>query len=320
MPIRLSPRRARTARRALCASLAALCALLAAPSPALAGDAPRDYDEYVALGDSWSADVALLTNVSSEHVPYACFQSTWNYPKKVAQELGVATFRDATCGSATTKELAQPQDIDYAGLVRGVNAPQFDRLTPTTDLVTVGIGGNDAGLASILRGCFNLLPEPLGRPCRTHWVQGGKDTMSQQIEAVEDKVYEALLRTHQLAPNATVLAVDYLAGAPTDRGCFPFVQILDDDLVWLGGKLKELNAVLARAVTRAREDADGFDVRLVDTYSGSVGHDICKLPGTKWVEGFVPVTTNPPGLAVPFHPNELGAAHQAAAVLGALGR
>ena len=26
----------------------------------------------------------------------------------------------------------------------------------------------------------------------------------------------------------------------------------------------------------------------VDTYASSVGHDVCRLPGNKWVEGLVP--------------------------------
>lgn len=40
------------------------------------------YDEYVALGDSWSADTTLmLTNISTDGVPLGCAQATYNYPK-----------------------------------------------------------------------------------------------------------------------------------------------------------------------------------------------------------------------------------------------
>jgi len=38
-----------------------------------------------------------------------------------------------------------------------------------------------------------------------------------------------------------------------------------------------------------------------DTYLDSVGHDVCKLPPTRWFEGLVP--TMP---AYPLHPNALG--------------
>ncbi|NGN70411.1 SGNH/GDSL hydrolase family protein, partial [Streptomyces sp. A7024] len=321
-----TPRPSRPTR--LAGAVTAAAALLATALPAQAASAPEDrqFKEYVALGDSWSADVALFMNVSSEHTPYACFQSTWNYPKKVAERLKVTSFRDATCGSATSEHFTRAQEINHLGVAQGTNPPQFDRLTPTTDLVTMGIGGNDADLAGAAVSCFNLLPSlellpglalpaPFGGQCRKGWVRDGVDELSQRIAPVEDKVYRALKRTHRLAPKATVLVVDYLAAVPTDRGCYPYVPVNDGDLMWLGEKLKELNAALARAVARADRDVEAFDVRLVDTYSGSVGHDVCQWPGTKWVEGLVPLTVNPPGLAVPLHPNELGADHQAASVL-----
>ena len=70
--------------------------------------------------------------------------------------------RDATCGSATTDDFYAPAGPPPAG---GQNPPQFDRLTRTTDLVTVGIGGNDAGIAGAGMDCLNLLPvdNPLRR-------------------------------------------------------------------------------------------------------------------------------------------------------------
>lgn len=81
---------------------------------------------------------------------------------------------------------------------------------------------------------------------------------------------------------------------------------------WLAAKLRELNAMLARV---ARDTG----VTLVDTYSTSKGHDVCQLPGKKWVEGVLPLSADPVGPAIPFHPNQLGADHQARTVLDLLG-
>jgi hypothetical protein len=50
----------------------------------------------------------------------------------------------------------------------------------------------------------------------------------------------------------------------------------------------------------------------VDTYTSSVGHDVCRLPGSKWVEGFVPTAP-----ASPVHPNALGMANSAEQVVAA---
>ncbi|MGY0017432.1 GDSL-type esterase/lipase family protein [Streptomyces sp. YJ-C3] len=311
-------------RRLLAAALAALPLLLAHPATAAPRDPVPRYHEYVALGDSWSADVTPV-GIRTDQVPSGCAQSAWNYPRQVAAALKVPAFKDATCGAATSDHLRAAQDVTYVpGLLDGVNQPQLDRVSKTTDLVTFGFGGNDIGLASAALGCFSLLPDltplsgpklpaPLGGNCRSGWVgPDGRDLMTRRIEDAEPKLVRAVEAVRAAAaPGATVLVVDYLAGVPVDRGCYPYVQAHDGDLMWLGAKLKELNAMLERAAARA-------GARFVDTYRGSVGHDVCQAPGTKWVEGFVPLTTDPPGLAVPLHPNRLGADHQARSVLNTL--
>ncbi|WP_157253062.1 SGNH/GDSL hydrolase family protein [Nonomuraea typhae] len=275
--------------------------------------------EYVALGDSWSADVSILY-LTTKHVPSGCAQSSKNYPKQVAAAIGARVFRDATCGGATTDHMTRAQDVNrIRGLIDGVNAPQFDRLTPMTDLVTLGIGGNDAGLAAAVAQCIALLPTltllpgatlpaPFGAPCKKRWVKDGVDHMSRNIQASAPKVAAAIAGIKRRAPRAEILLVDYLAGLPETGGCYPYVQVTDLDMDWLSAKLRELNAMLAR-VARAS------GVRLVDTYTTSRGHDVCRRPGVKWVEGLLPLSTDPLGPAIPFHPNQLGADHQARTVL-----
>ncbi|MEV5606908.1 SGNH/GDSL hydrolase family protein [Streptomyces sp. NPDC052225] len=314
--------RPRRSRQLVAAALAVVPLLLGA-QPAGA-DAGHRYHEYVALGDSWSADVTPV-GIRTDQAPSGCAQSGWNYPRQVAKALKVAVFKDATCGAATSAHLRAAQDVTYVpGLLDGVNKPQLERVSKTTDLVTFGFGGNDIGLAGAAVGCVDLLPSlelspglklpaPLGGDCRSGWVKpDGTDLMSRRIAEAEPKLVRAVEDVRAAAaPDATVLVVDYLAGVPVDHGCYPYVQAQDGDLMWLGEKLKELNAMLERA---AKEAGAGF----VDTYSGSVGHDVCQVPGTKWVEGFVPLSAEPPFLAVPLHPNRRGAGHQAAAVLNTL--
>ncbi|MEV0091763.1 SGNH/GDSL hydrolase family protein [Streptomyces sp. NPDC050738] len=308
--------------RALLALAVAACALAAAPAHADPGRGPQ-YNEYVALGDSWSADVTPI-GIDSTYAPSGCAQSSWNYPKQVAKAIGVPSFKDATCGSATTVEMTKKQDVNIIpGLAWGTNDEQFKRLTPTTDLVTIGIGGNDIGLAGALKGCINLLPQlelvpgahlpaPLGGGCKANWVKpDGTDEMSQRIAKVVPVLRDTFKAIKDRSPKARVLAVDYLAGAPLNHGCYPYLQVLDDDLQWIGAKLKELDGAVAQAAKEA-------DVEFVDTYTGSIGHDVCQAPGVKYVEGIVPLSATPLGLAIPFHPNRLGADHQAAAVLEAL--
>lgn len=295
--------------------------LMGTPVAAQTPDADPVYQEYVSLGDSWSADVVLLGlagQPTAKYAPIDCFQATNNYPKQVAKALKVPTFRDATCGSAKTDDFSAPQTGLPFG---GTNPPQFDRLSPTTDLVTVGIGGNDAGVAGAAIGCINLvpairvkgeslLPAPLGGSCKEALTAGGVDTVGEAIIASEIKVVNALEEIHRRSPNARVLLVNYLAAVPP-KACYPYVPILPEDMSYLFEKFNELNAMVARAAARGGAE-------LVDTYTPTIGHDVCKSPLKRYVEAVLPLSVNGPAVAVPAHPNSAGANAQARIVLEAI--
>jgi len=76
---------------------------------------------------------------------------------------------------------------------------------------------------------------------------------------------------------------------------------------YLRGVEKALNSMLAA-------EAAANNATFVDTYTASIGHDVCQAPGTKWVEGLLPTAP-----AAPFHPNRLGEQGMAQQVLAALG-
>ena len=89
--------------------------------PAKPPKAPK-YKEYVALGDSWSADVVVADTdgpPDTTYAPAGCAQSHRNYPKLLAAALKVPVFRDATCGSAKTDDFYAPQ----TGLPTGETNP-----------------------------------------------------------------------------------------------------------------------------------------------------------------------------------------------------
>ncbi|KQZ75088.1 SGNH/GDSL hydrolase family protein [Nocardioides sp. Root151] len=316
----------------------ALGALAHGPSPAVAAgstaeiaqpaQAKRVYREYVSLGDSWSADVKLADlngTPDTRHVPLGCAQSQTNYPKLLARQLGVRVHRDATCGSATTDDFYRAQKLPTGQ----TNPPQFARLTRTTDLVTVGIGGNDAGIASAALDCLSLLPQALPLPagtvpplpslglplvpgqlplggCKERFTAGGVDVLAKQIKASEPKLVRALRQIHQRSPRARILMVDYLAAVPTHT-CYPQLPMTESDRAYLYRTFRSLNAMVKRA---ARKGGAEF----VDTYTPSIGHDVCAPPDKRYVE-VVGLSVNGPGVGVPAHPNSAGAAAQFRAVL-----
>src|SRR5581483_3116315 len=266
--------------------------------PAAAG--PAGPHHYVALGDSYTSG-PLIPNQSPESG--ACRRSDHNYPNLVAAALEAGRFTDVSCAGATTAAMAGPQPL-AGGLTAG---PQLDALGADVDLVTLGICGNDIGFGQIAVLCaaLSLFP-PFGAPCRHHFTRHG-DEIGRRIDAVAPKVAAVLAAIRARAPDARILVVGYPVILPAaGPGCWPLMPVAIGDVAWLRGVEGRLNAMLAAQAAAA-------GATFVDTYHESVGHDVCQLPGRKWVEGFV--RTAPAGVV---HPNALGMANTARQVVAAL--
>lgn len=79
------------------------------------------------------------------------------------------------------------------------------------------------------------------------------------------------------------------------------------------GDLPYLDEVNRNLNTMLRETAEANGASYVDTYTSSLGHDMCRASGVKWIEGIFPTD-----LAAPVHPNGKGAQNQAAQLLAAI--
>ncbi|MET9800171.1 SGNH/GDSL hydrolase family protein [Streptomyces sp. NPDC006368] len=285
-----SSRRTHTVLAAATAALATLAGLGA--SPAMAADTP--VNRYVALGDSYASGAGVPEQVDS-----ACTRSSRNYPALVNAALAPGAHKDVTCGGATTVHMTTAQNSSAP--------PQFDALNADTDLVTLTIGGNDIGFAGIIVRCVSLgLFNPAGSPCKSSYTSwSGTDRLAATISATAPKVAATLDGIRRRAPHAQILVTGYPAILPDDgTNCPSVVSIAKGDAPWLRDTHKRLNSMIA-----AQAAAHG--ARYVDTYSKSVGHDICKPVGTRWME---PLSTN---AAAPFHPNAAGERAMADAVLAA---
>ena len=268
----------------LVASLVALAIAAAATVWAASDDAatstrpganePRDgppltepVGRFVALGDSYTAG-PLIPWVAGED-PF-CLRSSRNYPAVLAQWLDARRLVDRSCSGATTRDLSAPQTA-----FGDTSAPQLDAVTPTTDLVTLGIGGNDFDLfGRLIDG--ERPPGLLGVLTRTG-----------------DRVADALAEIRDRAPDAVVALVGYpritppagtCAALPFDAAHYRFVDRAE----------RALNRELRGAASEQ-------DAVYVDTYGGSRGHDACA--GTDaWVNG----DQTKPLLALAYHPYEAG--------------
>ena len=143
-----------------------------ASDPSPVPSAPPTSLKYVALGDSYAAaPLVPITDVAN-----GCFRSSANYPATVAKKLG-AKLDDRSCGGATTKDFERSQYPDVP--------PQLTAVKPDTDVVTVGIGGNDARVFGRLVGKCPALQstDPDGAPCETFMGKSGKDALLTALNA-----------------------------------------------------------------------------------------------------------------------------------------
>jgi lysophospholipase L1-like esterase len=230
------------------------------------------YEKYVALGDSYSS--APLVPLP-ELLSLGCVRSTSNYPKLLAGLLRVSRFTDVSCGGADTTNMTQPQSTPL-----GVFPPQFNALTPDTDLVTVGIGGNDFGVfGRIIDTCPAVRAEdPTGAPCKKKFTVDGVDTLKADIAKTRLRITEVAQGIKQRAPSATVVLIGYPKIAPAQGTCPAILPFADGDYAYLYSIEQELNLAIETA-------AEAAGVLYLDTFGPSTGHDACAPDGQAWIQG-----------------------------------
>ncbi|MBN9793141.1 SGNH/GDSL hydrolase family protein [Pseudonocardia sp. TMWB2A] len=256
---------------------------------------------FVALGDSYAAGPLVPVQ---QGTPSGCLRSNQNYPSVLARSAGIGRFTDVSCSGATTEDMTAPQQVQA-----GPNPPQLDALDGSESLVTLTIGGNDIGFSGIITECVRRSSANLfGAACKDFYTAGGTDQLAERIDGTESKVSDVLAKIRDRSPAARVAVVGYPSILPdTGPGCYPVIPFSPGDTAYLRETEKKLNAMLADAARDAGVD-------YVDTYTPTIGHDACTLPGVKWVEGLVP--TSP---AAPVHPNAQGMRAMAAAAGDVLG-
>jgi len=244
---------------------------------------------YVALGDSYTSAPGVAPVDST--APPACGRSAANYPHLVAKTLSAA-LSDVSCGGAQTMSLYEAQ---YPGV-----PAQLDALHADTTLVTLGIGGNDHDLfATAMGGCAATVASTVAgqtSPCKDKYNQQFSDDIASSGALIQ----QALKNIHAEAPQAQVVVVGYpdlLPTTPEGRltcaaAGIPFTP---DDIEFLDGVERELNSMLQTAATATSST-------FLDTYTPSIGHDMCQVPGVRWIEPVIPLG------AAPVHPNEAGQA------------
>jgi lysophospholipase L1-like esterase len=232
---------------------------------------------YVALGDSYASGVGLAPSLA--------------YPV-LLRERGVDRFSTLTQAASS-------------GAVTGdVTGSQVGALRDSTQTVTLTVGGNDVGFASVLAACLHS-PDPRlqlvldqggagwRRRLRTEAEQriaflGGPAAVPQGRSVPLVRVLSDVARR---APDAEILVTGYprlLGDRPTASGhrasdTLPLF-VSAEDAAWLAAQSEALDAAIAAAVGRAQ--ASGVRARFVDVSASFAGHALSDRHAP-WVNGVV---------------------------------
>ena len=231
--------------------------------------------QYVALGDSYSSGVG--TRVFYEESG-ECDRSPDAYGPKVAAAKGY-TLSFQACSGAKTPE---------------VISKQLGTLSSSTSLVTITIGGNDAGFSNVILNCALYY-----FTCSSS-ISEANTFIKTKLPALLETTYNDI---RAKATTAKVIVIGY-PKLFTKEGKTCNVNLLTS------GNEKKMNetAEVLDGVIKGRAEAAKFT--FVNPTSAFEAHEVCS--SSEWLNG----QSNP--LSESYHPNVSGQAEFTSLVEGAL--
>lgn len=255
---------------------------------------------YVAMGDSFSSGegVEPFDKDTAVKGKNECHRSKYAYPRLLGStsglrlNLGAKGF--AACSGATTSAITLGYNSEGA---------QIDKLTATTDLVTMTIGGNNVPFEDFAYAC--VFPNPAARCSGKAY----KEAMAGVTKNVTPRVEYALGavrdRLTNLGSDATVLVAGYPHMVPEkwvadSNGCWWFEP---DELT----AIRKLTDALNSAVKKQVDKFGGrfHFVSATEKTSPFRGHELCRRMKDKSPEFFNNVNLKKPKSYI-FHPNKDG--------------
>ncbi|WP_433171592.1 SGNH/GDSL hydrolase family protein [Actinoallomurus sp. CA-150999] len=243
--------------------VSAACAMtVSAAMVGAASSASAATVNYVALGDSYSSG----TGTGSYDLDSTCQRSSRAYPAKWAAAHSTSSFKFVACSGAKTTDVLNNQ---------------LSSLGSSTSLVSISIGGNDAGFSGVMQTCV------LGSDSScTSAVNTAKNYADTQLPGRLSTLFSAI---KSKAPNAHVVVLDYPHLYITnDAGC---IGMSHTKHAALNAGADEIDTVIGKGAANA-----GFS--FADVRSTFAGHELCS--GDGWLNS----VTIPIGNS--YHPTATG--------------
>jgi lysophospholipase L1-like esterase len=248
-------------------------------------------ERLLALGDSFSSgegggDYDPSTNSDTN----TCDRSPHAWPRLVAHLRRLTPLHSLACSGAV---------IDDVLTGRASKEPerrlsQVGRIQGDPDLITLTIGGNDTGFASVVRACVSF-------DCVAKYHKPNGDLIDQKIAAVARRLPEVYEAIRHAAPRARLLVVDYPKLFPTSgrkhpvENCSAGGQISVAEADYLNAKAEELDVAIIAVAKR-------LNIDVVDVSNAFAGGEL-RCTGSTYMN---PLRVSEEAFSASFHPNATG--------------
>jgi streptogramin lyase len=260
--------------------------------------------EYVALGDSYSSGEGNPPYESGTDMPKVnmCHRSPASYVTHIAKDFDLKLTAFAACSGSVTADIFSPNTLNVS------EPSQISRLTthPHTTLVTITIGGDDAGFRHVLEECVTAAFHERFGCSKGHQLRSeiqsrlsalaGRGTSPPSAQHIYS-IVSVLEAIHTEAPDAQIVIGGYplLFGtsdtyymddptAPSGRSCevgtfLAFGLWIDyADAQWLNDEGEKLNHLIEKAALKVARK--GVPVRYAEPVQFEQ-HRFCDS-GTLW--------------------------------------
>ena len=196
----------------------------------------------VSFGDSYTAGTGTAATQPSP--ASFCAQAADNYPRQVAQALGMV-LADRSCNGARTENVVAPQEAQGQ-----TAAPQIDGLTGDTRLVTIALGVNDNELFGTLVGCSHYAAvSTSAAPCKDAVLAASPNAVD-QIPSVTASLVSAVRSVKATAPGAQIVLLGYPQVLPDGAQCPARWPITEGDAQWVNATLSQLDGAIENAAAQ----------------------------------------------------------------------
>jgi hypothetical protein len=265
---------------------------------------------YVALGDSYSAGDGAGDYLADSADPL-CLQSANAYPELVdAKVAGANAIPAGTANPAFVFAACTGAEIPDFNSLQSDNQPaQLSYLknlpANSVGLVTLTIGGNDAGFGKVMEYCAQRKPKK--ESCQEHSQAAVNRIILNQLPL---DLYEQIKSEPSLAPDAQILVLGYPQFFPTGQATSCRTGLVTgalgdkfqpSDMAWIDSVIKLVDSDIQASAFAA-------GLTYVDTSDAFAGHQLCQRDPdlNDAVVGPVLLAAGYPKGVQSFHPNVAG--------------